>query len=151
MTTDDRVAEVDFGEWDGLTAAEIDGRWPGLREEWYTTGTVAAPDGESVADVGRACAARSTTSSARTSRTRLRPGARSSSWGTPCRCAPPSVRASRRLRTSGRGCASRRVGQPAAAVGRRDERARRAGRPERSLTRVAARRRRALRRRRARA
>lgn len=52
VTTDPRFAEVDFGAWDGLTAAEIDERWPGLREEWYTTGTVAAPDGESVADVG---------------------------------------------------------------------------------------------------
>ncbi|WP_069388108.1 bifunctional RNase H/acid phosphatase [Cellulosimicrobium cellulans] len=52
VTTDPRFAEADFGAWQGLTAAEIDERWPGLREEWYTTGTVAAPDGESVADVG---------------------------------------------------------------------------------------------------
>jgi ribonuclease H / adenosylcobalamin/alpha-ribazole phosphatase len=52
VTTDDRFAEVDFGAWEGLTASEIDERWPGLREDWYTTGTVAAPGGESVADVG---------------------------------------------------------------------------------------------------
>jgi len=52
VTTDARFAEVDFGDWEGLTAEEIDARWPGLRREWYTTGTVPAPGGESVADVG---------------------------------------------------------------------------------------------------
>jgi probable phosphoglycerate mutase len=29
---DDRLAEVSFGEWDGLTLAEIDARWPGQRQ-----------------------------------------------------------------------------------------------------------------------
>lgn len=52
VTTDARFAEVDFGDWEGLTAEQIDERWPGLRRDWYTSGTVAAPGGESVADVG---------------------------------------------------------------------------------------------------
>ncbi|WP_251151537.1 bifunctional RNase H/acid phosphatase [Cellulosimicrobium sp. Marseille-Q4280] len=52
VTTDARFAEVDFGAWEGLTADRIDERWPGLRRDWYATGTVAAPGGESVADVG---------------------------------------------------------------------------------------------------
>jgi broad specificity phosphatase PhoE len=29
---DDRLAEVSFGSWDGLTPAEIDAGWPGLRQ-----------------------------------------------------------------------------------------------------------------------
>ncbi|MFB8229588.1 bifunctional RNase H/acid phosphatase [Cellulosimicrobium sp. NPDC055967] len=52
VTTDDRFAEVDFGEWEGLTAAEIDAAWPGRLHAWHTTGTTAAPGGESYADVG---------------------------------------------------------------------------------------------------
>ncbi|MGM7421894.1 bifunctional RNase H/acid phosphatase [Cellulosimicrobium sp. CpK407] len=52
VTTDDRFAEVDFGEWEGLTAAEVDAAWPGRLHAWHTTGTTAAPGGESYADVG---------------------------------------------------------------------------------------------------
>ena len=52
VTTDDRFAEVDFGEWEGRTAAEIDAAWPGRLHAWHTTGTTAAPGGESYADVG---------------------------------------------------------------------------------------------------
>ncbi|MCB7135459.1 bifunctional RNase H/acid phosphatase [Cellulosimicrobium marinum] len=52
VTTDDRFAEVDFGDWEGLTPPEVDERWPGLRRAWYEEGTVAAPGGESAADVG---------------------------------------------------------------------------------------------------
>jgi len=52
VTTDDRFAEVDFGEWEGLTAAEVDAAWPGRLLAWHTTGTTAAPGGESYADVG---------------------------------------------------------------------------------------------------
>ncbi|WP_162798003.1 histidine phosphatase family protein [Sulfitobacter sp. JL08] len=38
--TDDRIAELDFGKWDGLTDDEIDAGWPGNRDvgapgEWY--------------------------------------------------------------------------------------------------------------------
>lgn len=52
VTTDDRFAEVDFGEWEGLTAAEVDAAWPGRLHAWHTTGTTSAPGGESYADVG---------------------------------------------------------------------------------------------------
>ncbi|MBD5787982.1 histidine phosphatase family protein [Cellulosimicrobium terreum] len=52
VTTDARFAEVDFGAWEGLTAGVVDERWPGLRQQWYESGTVAAPGGESAADVG---------------------------------------------------------------------------------------------------
>jgi probable phosphoglycerate mutase len=45
---DDRLAEVSLGCWDGLTDADIDAGWPGLRDgatrhDWYFR----APDGES--------------------------------------------------------------------------------------------------------
>lgn len=52
VTTDDRFAEVHFGEWEGLTAADVDAAWPGRLHAWHTTGTTAAPGGESYADVG---------------------------------------------------------------------------------------------------
>lgn len=46
--TDERISEVDFGKWDGLTYDEIDAVWPGARDagapgEWYFK----APEGES--------------------------------------------------------------------------------------------------------
>jgi len=31
INTDSRLAEVSLGEWEGLTPAEIDARWPGVR------------------------------------------------------------------------------------------------------------------------
>ncbi len=52
VTTDDRFAEVHFGEWEGRTAAEVDAAWPGRLQAWHTTGTTTAPGGESYADVG---------------------------------------------------------------------------------------------------
>lgn len=44
---DDRISELDFGRWDGLTYDEIDAGWPGARDagvpgEWYFK----APGGE---------------------------------------------------------------------------------------------------------
>ena len=47
VTEDGRLAEVNLGEWDGLTIAEIDGGWPGARTsvppgEWFFN----APNGE---------------------------------------------------------------------------------------------------------
>ncbi|WP_406649228.1 histidine phosphatase family protein [Aliisedimentitalea scapharcae] len=44
---DDRISEIDFGRWDGLTYDEIDAGWPGARDagmpgEWYFK----APGGE---------------------------------------------------------------------------------------------------------
>ncbi len=48
VTEDARLAEVNLGEWDGLTIAEIDEGWPGARTsappgEWFFN----APNGES--------------------------------------------------------------------------------------------------------
>lgn len=51
-TTDERFAEVRFGEWDGLTAPEIEARWPGRLLAWSTDGDVRPPGGESLRDVG---------------------------------------------------------------------------------------------------
>ena len=47
IVTDDHLAEVDLGKWDGLTLEEIDNGWPGARDsvpsgEWFFT----APQGE---------------------------------------------------------------------------------------------------------
>ncbi|MBD7982325.1 bifunctional RNase H/acid phosphatase [Oerskovia merdavium] len=50
--TDDRFAEVHFGEWEGLTAPQIAERWDGHPERWLASGTEVAPGGESMADVG---------------------------------------------------------------------------------------------------
>jgi probable phosphoglycerate mutase len=35
LSLDDRLAEVSFGEWDGLSPAEIDARWPGMRQSSF--------------------------------------------------------------------------------------------------------------------
>jgi probable phosphoglycerate mutase len=52
VRTEPLVAECDFGAWEGLTAAEIEGRWPGELERWHEDATVRAPGGESIEDVG---------------------------------------------------------------------------------------------------
>ncbi|MHB1288936.1 histidine phosphatase family protein [Georgenia sp.] len=52
-TTDDRFAECRFGQWDGLTAPEIEAGWPGQLLGWATDGDARPPGGESVRDVGR--------------------------------------------------------------------------------------------------
>jgi len=53
VEVDDAFAECDFGAWEGLSVAQIEEGWPGLLRRWYTDADVAAPDGESLADVGR--------------------------------------------------------------------------------------------------
>jgi ribonuclease H / adenosylcobalamin/alpha-ribazole phosphatase len=52
VRTDERFAEVHFGDWEGLTAAQITERWEGHPEKWLLSGTDVAPGGESMADVG---------------------------------------------------------------------------------------------------
>jgi probable phosphoglycerate mutase len=52
VRTDPRFAECVFGEWEGLTALEIEARYPGELALWHTTGTYAAPEGESYAQLG---------------------------------------------------------------------------------------------------
>jgi broad specificity phosphatase PhoE len=57
--TDDDLCETDFGEWEGLTFAEIQGRWPDAVVAWQRDPQQAPPGGESFAAtacrVDRAC------------------------------------------------------------------------------------------------
>ncbi len=53
VRTEPLVAECDFGEWEGLVAAEIERRWPGDLERWHVDAAFRAPGGESIEDVGR--------------------------------------------------------------------------------------------------
>lgn len=48
----DDAKEADFGEWQGLTAEEIEAGWPGQLEPWHTRADLRPPGGESIADVG---------------------------------------------------------------------------------------------------
>ncbi|WP_380167802.1 bifunctional RNase H/acid phosphatase [Jannaschia sp. R86511] len=50
-TVDDRWAEVAFGQWDGLTAAEVVARDKDLFGAWLTRADVRPPDGESMLDL----------------------------------------------------------------------------------------------------
>ena len=47
VITDDGFAETDFGEWEGLTFAEIRKRWPDQMAAWLADPDVAPPGGES--------------------------------------------------------------------------------------------------------
>ncbi|MGC5616354.1 histidine phosphatase family protein [Georgenia sp. Z1491] len=49
---DDRLREVEFGRWHGLTTAEIEDGWPGEWARWRADIDVTAPDGESHRQVG---------------------------------------------------------------------------------------------------
>jgi broad specificity phosphatase PhoE/ribonuclease HI len=51
VRTDERLIEMDFGEWEGLTGQEIQDRDPRLRERWLAEPTTLAPGGESFAQV----------------------------------------------------------------------------------------------------
>lgn len=47
-TVDDRLREIDFGAFEGLTYQEVASRYPGKYDEWMTQPTsVVFPDGES--------------------------------------------------------------------------------------------------------
>ncbi len=47
----DGMVETDFGEWEGLTFAEVEQGWPGELARWLTTLDAAPPKGESFAEV----------------------------------------------------------------------------------------------------
>lgn len=58
-TVDDDLAEAAFGDWDGLTLAEVDGRWSAELAAWLGQTDVAPPGGESIDEVAdRVAAAR---------------------------------------------------------------------------------------------
>jgi len=48
---DDDLRECDFGEWEGLTFAEVQRRWPDDLTAWLASTEVAPPEGESIAEV----------------------------------------------------------------------------------------------------
>lgn len=58
-TWDEDLRETDFGTWEGLSLAEIQGRWPETVAAWQQDPRRAPPGGESFADtacrVNRAC------------------------------------------------------------------------------------------------
>jgi ribonuclease H / adenosylcobalamin/alpha-ribazole phosphatase len=49
----DALAELDFGEWEGLTLADAEQRWPAEFARWLTRGDAAPPGGESFAQLER--------------------------------------------------------------------------------------------------
>jgi probable phosphoglycerate mutase len=52
IETDPRLAEADYGDWEGHTRPEIKARWPEVRAAWEEDPTrVAPPNGESVQQV----------------------------------------------------------------------------------------------------
>jgi broad specificity phosphatase PhoE len=54
VEADARLAEADYGEWEGHTTPEILARWPEIRRAWEEDPTsIAPPGGESGADVAR--------------------------------------------------------------------------------------------------
>ncbi len=53
VRVDDGFAECAFGEWDGLTTAEVAQRWPAELDAWHRSTSVAPPGGESLDAVAR--------------------------------------------------------------------------------------------------
>jgi broad specificity phosphatase PhoE/ribonuclease HI len=51
VQTDPDLVECDFGEWEGLTFAEVRERWPVQLSEWLGSASIAPPGGESFEDV----------------------------------------------------------------------------------------------------
>jgi probable phosphoglycerate mutase len=53
VEADEAFIEEGFGQWDGLTKAEVDERWPGGVDRWATDAAYVPPGGESREQVGR--------------------------------------------------------------------------------------------------
>ena len=51
VETDDDLRECDFGEWEGLTFAEVQRQWPDDLTAWLASIEIAPPKGESIAEV----------------------------------------------------------------------------------------------------
>jgi ribonuclease H / adenosylcobalamin/alpha-ribazole phosphatase len=51
VTTDEGFRETDFGDWDGLTFAEVRERWPSEMTAWLADPQISPPGGESFAEV----------------------------------------------------------------------------------------------------
>jgi len=50
---DERLREMEFGEWESLTPDQVEQRWPGDFARWFSTGTFPPPGGESYEQVGK--------------------------------------------------------------------------------------------------
>ncbi len=57
VLVDEELAECAFGEWDGLTFAEVQSGWPEHLAEWLADATAAPPGGESFVAVAERSAA----------------------------------------------------------------------------------------------
>jgi probable phosphoglycerate mutase len=53
LLIDDDLAEADFGEWEGLTFAEVMKRWPEEMSAWMGSTDLAPPGGESLSGAAR--------------------------------------------------------------------------------------------------
>lgn len=53
LLVDDDLAETDFGDWEGMTFAEVMSRWPDEMRAWMESAEVAPPGGESLAAAAR--------------------------------------------------------------------------------------------------
>jgi ribonuclease H / adenosylcobalamin/alpha-ribazole phosphatase len=53
LLVDDDLVETDFGEWEGLTFAEVMARWPEEMAAWMASVDAAPPGGESLAGAAR--------------------------------------------------------------------------------------------------
>ncbi|WP_402371356.1 histidine phosphatase family protein [Isoptericola rhizosphaerae] len=51
VRTDERFAEIRFGEWEAMVPEQVHAGWPGDLVRWVTEGTFAPPGGESYADL----------------------------------------------------------------------------------------------------
>lgn len=51
VVTEEGFRETDFGDWEGLTFAEVRERWPSEMAAWLADSQVAPPGGESFAEV----------------------------------------------------------------------------------------------------
>jgi broad specificity phosphatase PhoE/ribonuclease HI len=50
VTTNDNIAEISFGDWDGFTNDEVAEKWPAEMADWRGSWTIAPPNGESLED-----------------------------------------------------------------------------------------------------
>ncbi len=47
IAVDEELREMNFGQWEGLNITAIQERWPDELQEWYTSGQLTVPGGES--------------------------------------------------------------------------------------------------------